>query len=70
MLDAAAELGVGFRAHVKTHKVWMCFFFLVHLLSLCVFLCIGWGEIGRDWDFEYRSRDGWEMMLLLLEMEG
>lgn len=21
MLDAAAELGVGFRAHVKTHKV-------------------------------------------------
>ena len=22
MLDTAKELGVGFRAHVKTHKVW------------------------------------------------
>lgn len=49
----------------------MCFFFFsVQLAELGVFLCIGWCEIERDWDFEYRSRDGWEMMLLLLEMEG
>ena len=49
MLDTARELGVGFRAHVKTHKVSLRFFSLIYLGGVSGMCCLCLGCIG-GWD--------------------